>query len=110
MSNTAKGVCYLLVYGIVFFVSCTTTAQKDKPASGSGNIVLKRLTITTRQGVAVDEKFFYAISNTIIIKCDKETGRVIATWQADRKEKAYEHFMHLNSGTVIEGRLILIPS
>ena len=30
---------------------------------------------------------------------------MIATWQADRKEKAYEHFTHLNGGTVVEGRL-----
>jgi len=92
MSNTAKRICYLFVYAIVFFVSCMMPAQKEDPASGSGNIVLKRLTIKTTQGIAVDEKYFYAISNTIIIKCDKETGRVIATWQADRKEKAYEHF------------------
>lgn len=105
MSNTAKRVCYLWVYAVLSFVSCTMTAQKESPPSGPRNIMLKRLTIKTTQGVAVDEKYFYAISNTIIIKCDKETGKVIATWQADRKEKAYEHFTHLNSGTVVEGRL-----
>ena len=105
MSNTAKRVCYLLVYAILFFVSCMMPAQKESPLSDSGNIVMKRLTIKTTQGIAVDEKYFYAISNTIIIKCDKETGKVIATWQADRKEKAYEHFTHLNGGTVVEGRL-----
>jgi hypothetical protein len=79
-------------------------AQKER-ASGSGNIVLKRIPIKASQGVAVDEKYFYAISNTRIVKCDKETGKVIATWRANRKGKAYEHFKHMNSGTVIEGRL-----
>jgi len=79
--------------------------EKDEHSSGSGNSVLRRVTIQTKQGVAVDEKYFYAISNTIIIKCDKETGKVIATWQANKKGKAYEHFFHLNSGTVVEGRL-----
>ena len=105
MSNTAKRVCYLWGYAILFFVPCMMAAQKESPPSGSRNIVLKRLTIKTKQGVAVDEKYFYAISNTIIVKCDKETGKVIATWQANRKEKAYEIFKHLNSGTVVQGRL-----
>jgi hypothetical protein len=105
MSNTVKRICYLWGYAVLFFVSCTMTGQKESPAWGSGNIVLKRLTVKTKQGVAVDDKYFYAISNTVIIKCDKETGKVIATWQANRKEKAYEHFLHLNSGTVVDGRL-----
>ena len=57
------------------------------------------------QGVAVDATYFYAISNTRIAKCDKETSKVIATWQADRKNDAYSHFKHMNSGTVVDGRL-----
>ena len=105
MSNTGKRVRHLWGCAILFCVSCTMTAQRESPPSDSGNMVLKRLTITTRQGVAVDEKYCYAISNTIIIKCDKETGKVIATWQANRKDEAYRHFFHLNSGTVVDGRL-----
>ncbi len=79
--------------------------QKKNPPPCSGNIVLKRIPIKASQGVAVDEKYFYAISNTKIVKCDKETGQEVAIWQANRKEKAYKHFKHMNSGTVIEGRL-----
>ncbi len=105
MSNTAKRVCCLWGYAVLFSVSCTMTAQKEPPPSGSGNIVLKRFPVKARQGVAVDEKYFYAISNTKIVKCDKGTGKVIAAWQANTKEKAYEHFKHMNSGTVVEGRL-----
>lgn len=105
MSNAVRRVCHLWGCAILLFVSCTMTAREASAPSNSGNTVLKRLTIATKQGVAVDEKYCYAISNTIIIKCDKETGKVIATWQANRDEEAYKHFFHLNSGTVIDGRL-----
>lgn len=105
MSNRAKRVCCLWGCAVLYLVPCLTAGQKESDVSGSANAVLQGVTIKTTQGVAVDEKYFYAISNTIIIKCDKERGRVTATWQANKKEKAYEHFYHLNSGTVVEGRL-----
>ena len=56
--------------------------------------------IKVTQGVAVDGGFFYAISNTRIDKCDKQTGEVVATWAADKRLAAQEHFKHLNSGAV----------
>ena len=61
--------------------------------------------IKVTQGVAVDEAFFYALSNTSIDKCDKQTGQVIATWKADKKIATQKHFKHLNSGMVIEDKL-----
>jgi len=61
--------------------------------------------IKVTQGVAVDGGFFYAISNTRIDKCDKQTGEVVATWAADKKRAAQEHFKHLNSGVVIGNKL-----
>lgn len=57
------------------------------------------------QGVAVDGTYFYAISNTRIEKCDKEAGKVLVAWQADRQLDMQKHFKHLNSGAVIEGKL-----
>ena len=57
------------------------------------------------QGVAVDGKYFYAISNTRIEKCDKQNGKLVAAWQADRQLDTQKHFKHLNSGAVIEGKL-----
>jgi hypothetical protein len=104
MSDTAKRLIYLWSYATLFFVPCLM-AEQNEVTSGSRNIVLKKIPFKVSQGVAVDEKYFYAISNTRIVKCDKGTGKVISTWQANRKEKAYEHFKHMNSGTVIEGRL-----
>ncbi len=57
------------------------------------------------QGVAVDGTYFYAISNTRIEKCDKETGKVLVAWQADRELDTQKHFKHLNSGVVIGDKL-----
>ena len=61
--------------------------------------------IKVTQGVAVDGGYFYAISNTRIDKCDKQTGEVVATWAADKRLAAQEHFKHLNSGTVVGAKL-----
>ena len=55
--------------------------------------------------MAVDKKWFYAISNTKISKCDKLTGKVVTEWVADRKKKTEAHFKHLNSGTVVGKKL-----
>lgn len=69
-----------------------TTPQKTFPVKAS-------------QGVAVDGKYFYAISNTQITKHNKETGAQIASWEANPKDPAQAHFKHMNSGTVIDGKL-----
>ena len=61
--------------------------------------------IKVTQGVAVDGGYFYAISNTRIDKCDKQTGEVVATWAADKRLAAQEHFKHLNSGSGIGNKL-----
>ena len=69
------------------------------------NTVITELAIKANQGVAVDEGYIYAISNTSIEKCDKQSGEVVAAWQADKKIAAEKHFKHLNSGAVIVGKL-----
>jgi hypothetical protein len=66
---------------------------------------LKIFTVKASQGVAVDGKYFYAISNTSITKHSKETGAQITTWESNPKDPAQAHFKHMNSGTVIDGKL-----
>jgi hypothetical protein len=73
--------------------------------SAEENKTLKKFPLKVSQGVAVDADFFYAINNTKVVKCDKETGKVVATWEADKKDKVQAHFKHLNSATVIDGKL-----
>jgi hypothetical protein len=80
-------------------------AEGEAHADVAGNTVLKKFMINASQGVAVDAEYLFAISNTEIRKHDKETGAEIAAWKADPKMKAFKHFRHMNSGTVIEGKL-----
>lgn len=54
-----------------------------------------------RQGVAIDDRFFYAIDNRAIAKYDKKTGERVAEW----KGRSDGSFIHLNSGVVIGGKL-----
>ncbi|MBM4027194.1 MAG: hypothetical protein FJ280_17575 [Planctomycetes bacterium] len=86
-------------------LSPTGTAGGKDPQAGSGNVVLKRFPVKVSQGVAVDEKHFYAISNTTISKHDKATGAVKVTWRADTKNEAFRHFTHMNSAVALEGKL-----
>lgn len=87
-------VIFLIVSALIgsFVVAQEGVEQKNFPVKAS-------------QGVAVDTKHFYAISNTKITKHDKETGAQIATWEANPKDTAQAHFKHMNSGTAIDGKL-----
>lgn len=53
------------------------------------------------QGVAVDEKCFYAITNRAIGKYRKDTGERIAGWEGAKDGP----IRHLNAGIVLDGRL-----
>ena len=53
------------------------------------------------QGVAVDEQYFYAISNRRIGKYEKDTGRRVGGWEGP----ADGPIIHLDGGVVIDGLL-----
>ncbi len=53
------------------------------------------------QGVAVDERYFYAIDNTTIAKYDKKTGSLVKRWA----QQAGGPLIHLDGGTIHEGKL-----
>lgn len=82
----------------------TGEAVADTP-DNRHNVELTTFPVVASQAVAVDKSYFYAISNTRIEKYDKETGELIETWTANKKEVSQKHFKHLNSGTVVEGKL-----
>ena len=53
------------------------------------------------QGVAADETSFYAITNRSVARYDRNSGKLLARWTAP----ADSPVQHLNSGTVVNGRL-----
>lgn len=53
------------------------------------------------QAVAVDEQFFYAIGNSVIVKHRKSDGREVDRWRATKQRP----LRHLNSGLIHQGRL-----
>ncbi len=58
------------------------------------------------QGVAVDDRFFYAITNTAIGKYRKDNGKRVGEWKAEPGS----HFKHLNAGVVLDGKLFCAHS
>ncbi|MDD7983563.1 hypothetical protein PQO01_01195 [Lentisphaera marina] len=93
----------LISYSFLVMMICSSPLLGDDLPSSKSNKVLKKIPIKASQGVAVDEHYFYAISNTKITKHNKLNNKLVATWHA-RGEK-FKHFKHMNSGTVIEGKL-----
>ena len=57
--------------------------------------------VEARQGVAVDDKYFYAVGTREIGKYNKETGKLITRWQ----ETENGPIIHLDSGVIVDGRL-----
>ena len=55
----------------------------------------------SRQGIAVDDRVFFAIGTREIGKYDKETGKLIKKW----KEKENGPIIHLDSGVIVDGKL-----
>ena len=54
-----------------------------------------------RQGIAVDEDYFYAIDTRAIAKYEKGTGKLTASWQGEEEGQ----IKHLDSGIIIDGKL-----
>lgn len=83
-----------LICTILIFLSNTPViAQKVK--------IIKRFDVQeAKQGIAVDDRYFYVINNSSISKHLKENGTMIAQWK-----DADDILHHLNSGIIIEGKL-----
>ena len=60
-------------------------------------------TFDASQGVAVDEKFFYAVNNTRITKHDKVSGEALLQWDGGLEEDGL--LIHLDGAMVHEGRI-----
>lgn len=59
-----------------------------------------------KQGVAVDDEFFYAIDNFKVGKYRKDSGERVDGWEGEKGGR----IQHLNAGFVMDGRLYLTHS
>jgi len=75
----------------------------EETATSKVNKILQTIPVKASQGVAVDAHYFYAISNTSIEKYEKKSLKKLAIWKASGEK--FKHFKHMNSGTVIDGKL-----
>lgn len=69
--------------------------------TGTAKLVREYNAPEARQGVAVDERFVYAIVNTVIGKYDKQSGELLARWTSPRGGP----IRHINSCYAAKGKL-----
>jgi len=83
-----------IIHAILLFLLIT-------PASAQKATIIKRVEVQeARQGIAVDNRYFYVINNSSISKHSKEDGKLIQLWRDDD-----DILHHLNSGIIIDGKL-----
>ena len=92
------GAVGLLALTFVLSVAPSVSVQDD---SSHFQEVRRFATEEATQGVAVDENFFYAISNRRIGKYDKHTGQRVGGWEGEPTGP----IIHLDSGIVRDGLL-----
>ena len=100
MTTFRNGVLSIGILWLILTVSDVGWSQ-DSPASDAAKVVWKptgTLPATeAHQAAAADDKFVYAITNTLVAKYDRQTGERLATSTGEAK--------HLNSGFLWERRL-----
>lgn len=77
------------------------TWEPPELKTGAAVLVREYTAPEARQGVAVDERYVYAIVNTIIAKYDKRSGELVARWQSPRGGP----IRHINSCYAAGGKL-----
>lgn len=102
----------LIAFALMLFAPAIAFAQPESEPERATIIAqysaeeLKRWPVAeSRQGVAVDSRYFYVVNNTRIVKYDKRNGQNIAEWVGDDLR-----IKHLNSCAVITAELVCANS
>jgi len=80
-------------------------APAAAPTLAPATVLTRFIADEAHQGVAVDDRYFYAIDNSAIGKYDKRTGKPVARWRGDPRL-----YPHINSCVVEEARLVCAAS
>lgn len=106
-NDTALRFCINCIFSMIRFSALVVIALLSATAHGAETSVwrheeLKRWPAKeAHQGVAVDDQFFYAITNSEIGKYRKDNGERVGGWKGEKNSS----IKHLNAGLVLEGRL-----
>lgn len=90
---------------LAFALQAQPPAPPPAVAQLQAREVARHVAPEARQGVAVDERHFYAVVNSRIGKYEKDSGKKVAEWIGDRRR-----ITHLNSCAVIERELVCANS
>jgi len=72
------------------------------PQNGKKFNEIKKYSIPeARQGIAVDENYFYAVDTKGIAKYEKESGKLVKKWEGEDGGQ----IKHLDSGVIVDGKL-----
>lgn len=85
---------------VVICALLSTVVCSQSETEGKFSIIKTYNTLNARQGVAVDENYFYTINNTFIEKYNKNTGQFVGKWTDEHNK-----LKHFDSGAVIENKL-----
>jgi hypothetical protein len=98
-----RRISVLGIFAAVFItgIFCFAPSISASEAGGAFVEVKRFKAAEANQGVAVDEKYFYAIDNTQIGKYDKNTGALVAKWEGSAEYPA----IHFDGGVVLDGKL-----
>lgn len=95
MKNHRINIILIIFMSAVFFLSMSSSEKRSFKEVKSFSVP------EARQGVGVDENYFYAIDSRGIAKYEKRTGQLIKKWE----EKKEGPIKHLDSGVIIDSKL-----
>lgn len=99
MGKLFARVC-LTVFCLLILVAAQEEAVEEPQAKDS-TLVRTFDVPEARQGIGVDENYFYAVDNRSIAKYDKQTGELVDKWEGPEDGP----MIHLDSAMVMDGRI-----
>jgi len=87
---------------VCVFVGVALSFSAEPVSDWTSREIARFKTAEANQGVAVDDEFFYAITNRQIGKYRKSDGSRVDGWKDDKDGP----FIHLNAGYIKDGKLI----
>jgi hypothetical protein len=100
MRKTFKLFCLVFVCSL-FVIEAQEEVQTEEPQAKDSKLVKTFDVPEARQGIGVDENYFYAVDNRSITKYDKGTGELVDKWEGPEDGP----MIHLDSAVVMDGRI-----